>query len=63
MYVGHTDLHPLNLVNSREANNNTTETAQILSSRRFVPLFNSAKVILKFAAMTLKDTLRSNDWQ
>ena len=58
---GCTDLHPFILVNLREANNNTTETVQLLSSWRFVPLFNSTKVTSKFA-MTLNDTSRSNDW-
>ena len=47
--VGHSDLHPFILVNPIEA----IETAQFLASRRFVPLLNSAKVILKLAAITL----------
>ena len=60
--VGHSDLHPSMLYIDPTEANNTTETAKLLAYSRFVPMFNSVKVRLKMAVVTLKDTPRSNDW-
>jgi len=60
--VGHSDLHPCMLVDPMGANNNITETFQLLACRRFVPYINFDKVRFKTAAVTLKNRSRSNDW-
>ena len=44
--VGHSDLHPRILVDPKEANNNTTETALLLLEN--LCFMNSAKVKLKW---------------